>query len=232
LPRTPDAAIVAEPTRLGIVVAHKGVVRWRCHTTGRAAHSSRPDAGDNAIYRMARVVAALEQYHRQVLANSTIHPLCGGPTLSVGTIAGGISVNTIPDHCTIEIDRRLIPGEQPTDAYRQTIDYLSEVIGDPQSLSHIEHETPLIQSPGLSEAASGELAERVSRAVRDVTGHAERVGVPFGTDAAAIARAGVPAVVFGPGSIEQAHTADEWVALEEVEQAAEILYRFASDWQY
>ena len=230
LPRAPDAAIVAEPTQLKIVAAHKGVVRWRCHTTGRAAHSSRPEAGDNAIYRMAPIVAALEQYHRQVLAGSPTHALCGRPTLSVGTIAGGISVNTIPDRSTIEIDRRLVPGEEPTVAYQQTIDYLTAAIGDPLALSHIEHEPPFIQSPGLSEATSGELAEQLSRAVYDVTGHAERVGVPFGTDAAAIARGGVPAVVFGPGSIEQAHTADEWVALDEVEQAAEILYRFASDW--
>jgi acetylornithine deacetylase len=232
LPRAPDAAIVAEPTQLKIVVAHKGVVRWRCRTLGRAAHSSRPEAGDNAVYRMAPIVAALEQYHRQVLANSRVHPLCGGPTLSVGTIAGGISVNTIPDRCTIEIDRRLVPGEEPSDAYRQTIDYLTKVIGDASALQHIEHEPPFIQSPGLSEATSGELSEQLSRAVREVTGHAEKVGVPFGTDAAAIARAGVPAVVFGPGSIEQAHTADEWVGLEEVEQAAEILYRFASDWRH
>jgi acetylornithine deacetylase/succinyl-diaminopimelate desuccinylase-like protein len=232
LPRAPDAAIVAEPTQLKIVVAHKGVVRWRCRTLGRAAHSSRPEAGDNAVYRMAPTVAALEQYHRKVLANSRVHPLCGGPTLSVGTIAGGISVNTIPDRCTIEIDRRLVPGEEPSDAYQQTIDYLTKVIGDASALQHIEHEPPFIQSPGLSEATSGELSEQLSRAVREVTGHAEKVGVPFGTDAAAIARAGVPAVVFGPGSIEQAHTADEWVGLEEVEQAAEILYRFASDWQH
>jgi acetylornithine deacetylase/succinyl-diaminopimelate desuccinylase-like protein len=231
LPRAPDAAIVAEPTQLRIVVAHKGVNRWRCHTTGRAAHSSRPEAGDNAIYRMAPIVAALEQYDRQVLWGSPTHALCGRPTLSVGTISGGISVNTIPDHCTIEIDRRLIPGEEPTVAYQQTIDYLRTAIGDPLALSHIEHETPFIQSPGLSNATNGEVAERLSRAVHDVTGQAERVGVPFGTDAAAIARAGVPAVVFGPGSIEQAHTADEWVSLEEVEQAAEILYRFASDWR-
>jgi acetylornithine deacetylase/succinyl-diaminopimelate desuccinylase-like protein len=232
LPRAPDAAIVAEPTQLKIVVAHKGVVRWRCHTLGRAAHSSRPEAGDNAIYRMAPIVAELEQYHRQVLAKSRVHPLCGGPTLSVGTIAGGISVNTIPDHCAIEIDRRLIPGEEPSDAYQQTVDYLTTATGDASALKHIEHETPFIQSPGLSEATSGELAEQLSQAVHDVTGHAERVGVPFGTDAAAIARGGVPAVVFGPGSIEQAHTADEWVSLDEVEQAAEILYRFASDWRH
>ena len=77
---------------------------------------------------------------------------------------------------------------------------------------------------------NGALAERLAAAVSDVTGDASKLGVPFGTDAAAIARAGVPTVVFGPGSIDQAHTADEWVPLAEVEQASEILYRFASKW--
>ncbi|HEV2970292.1 MAG TPA: M20 family metallopeptidase [Pirellulales bacterium] len=227
VPRAPDAAIVAEPTRLGIVVAHKGVVRWRCRTNGRAAHSSQPEAGDNAIYRMAPIVAALERYHREVLGGSAAHPLCGRPTLSLGTIAGGISVNTIPDQCTIEIDRRLLPGEDPARAYQQVIDYLSATIGDKDSRRHIEHDPPLMQSPGLSDAANGPLAERLAEAVRGVIGSATKTGVPFGTDAAAIARAGVPTVVFGPGSIDQAHTADEWVPLDEVAQASEILYRFA-----
>ncbi|HEV3417160.1 MAG TPA: M20 family metallopeptidase [Pirellulales bacterium] len=228
IPRAPDAAIVAEPTRLGIVVAHKGVVRWRCRTNGRAAHSSLTEAGDNAIYRMAPIVAALERYHRQVLTGFATHPLCGRPTLSVGTIAGGISVNTIPDRCTIEIDRRLLPGEDPARAYQQVIDYLSATIGDADALRHIEHDLPLMQSPGLSDAANGPLAARLADAVGEVTDRAMKTGVPFGTDAAAIARAGVPTVVFGPGAIDQAHTADEWVPLDEVAQASEILYRFAS----
>ena len=228
LPRPPDAAIVAEPTRLAIVVAHKGVVRWRCHTGGRAAHSSRPEAGDNAIYRMAPILAALERYHREELAGAAAHPLCGRPTLSVGTIAGGLSVNTVPDHAVIEIDRRLLPGDDPARAYRQVIDYLAAALGDSASPAHVRHDPPLMQSFGLSEAANGPLAERLAEAVREVIGQASRVGVPFGTDAAVLARAGVPTVVFGPGSIEQAHTADEWVPLEEVAQASEILFRFAS----
>ena len=66
-PRPPDAAIVAEPTELNVVVAHQGQVRWRCHTIGRAAHTSRPDAGVNAIYAMAQVVQAIERYHVELV---------------------------------------------------------------------------------------------------------------------------------------------------------------------
>ncbi|HEY2148939.1 MAG TPA: M20 family metallopeptidase [Pirellulales bacterium] len=249
-PRSPDAAVVAEPTRLDVVVAHKGVVRWRCHTHGRAAHSSRPEAGDNAIYRMARVVSALERYQRELLAAAPAHPLCGRPTLSVGTIAGGLSVNTVPDLATIEIDRRLAPGEEPDAAYRQVIDYLAAAIDDPDSSGRVSprrdaslgvarphdaarsitHEPPFMQSFGLADAANREIAQRLVAAVRSVRGTVSQIGVPFGTDAAAIARAGVPSVVFGPGSIEQAHTADEWISLAEVEHAAEVLYHLASDW--
>jgi acetylornithine deacetylase len=228
--RPPDAAIVAEPTRLDVVVAHKGVVRWRCHAHGRAAHSSRPEAGDNAIYRMAPIVSTLQSYHSEVLCRVPAHPLCGRPTLSVGTISGGLSVNTVPDRATIEIDRRLAPGEEPDLAYRQVIDYLAAALDDPDALGHIEHDPPFMQSFGLSDANNSKIAERLSTAARSLHGQASQIGVPFGTDAAAIARAGVPSVVFGPGSIEQAHTADEWIALDEVEAAAEILHRLASDW--
>jgi acetylornithine deacetylase/succinyl-diaminopimelate desuccinylase family protein len=221
-PRMPDYAIVAEPTDLEVVVAHKGMVRWKCRTHGRAAHSSRPDQGQNAIYRMARVVAALERYQRELLEHSPEHPLCGRPTLSVGTIHGGISVNTVPDCCTIEIDRRLLPDDVPAQKRQHVIDYLAQQsnLGD-----SIEHLPPMMESRGLSDTNNGALAAQLATAAREVRGTANTIGVPFGTNATAYG-AHFPTVVFGPGSIAQAHTADEWVALDQVEQASEILYRF------
>jgi acetylornithine deacetylase len=226
IPRRPDAAIVAEPTSLGIVVAHKGVVRWRCHTHGRAAHSSQPEQGDNAIYRMAAVVTALERYARDVLSTQAAHPLCGRPTLSVGTIAGGVGVNLVPRQATIEIDRRLLPGEDPPTAYRHAIDYVAATVG-PAATNHIEHEPPFIQNAGLADVNNGWLAARLGAVVSEVAGTARTLGVPFGTDAASLSLSGVPTVVFGPGSINQAHTADEWLPLNELHSASEILYRFA-----
>jgi acetylornithine deacetylase len=225
LPRRPDGAIVAEPTELKIVVAHKGMVRWRCHTHGRAAHSSNPALGDNAIYRMAMVVELLDRYGREILPRQGEHPLCGRPTLSVGTIAGGSGVNTVPDRCTIEIDHRLLPGDDPQAAWHRAIDYLSIALGDATAVQHVEHEAPLMHSGGLSDAANGPLADRLASVIRETTGSAARIGVPFGTDAAVISAAGSPTVVFGPGSIEQAHTANEWLALDQLPLASEILYR-------
>src|SRR6185436_1740612 len=125
LPRVPDAAIVAEPTKLNVVVAHKGTARWRCSTRGVATHSSQPHLGDNAIYHMGRVLAVLEEYARDVVPKLANHSLCGHPTLSVGLISGGISVNTVPDECTIEVDRRVLPGENPEAAYRHAVDYVN-----------------------------------------------------------------------------------------------------------
>jgi acetylornithine deacetylase/succinyl-diaminopimelate desuccinylase-like protein len=227
IPRQPDVAVVAEPTQLQVVVAHKGVVRWRCHTRGRATHSSQPHLGDNAIFRMAPVLAALQRYQLDVAGTLGSHPLCGSPTLSVGTVTGGLSVNTVPDRCTIEIDRRLIPGEQPDVAYRHVLDYLAAAVDAPAS---IEHDPPFMVGVGLSDKVNGSLAERMTGAAHAADIAASKVGVPYGTNAAAIAAAGVPSVVFGPGSIDQAHTADEWLSLSELDRASEALYQFARAW--
>src|SRR5436305_15333294 len=105
---------------------------------------------------MARVVAALEQFHTRMLAARPAHPLCGQPSLSVGTIAGGISVNTVPDHCTIEIDRRLLPGEEPAAAQREVIDFVTQTIADRPAAETVEHEPLMIQSAGLSDSGNGE----------------------------------------------------------------------------
>src|SRR5262249_31447687 len=103
-----DGAIVAEPTGLSIVHAHKGAVRWHVDTAGRACHSSSPEKGINAIYRMGRILPIIERYANKLLEGPK-DPDLGTATLSVGRIEGGASVNTVPDRCCVEIDRRLIP---------------------------------------------------------------------------------------------------------------------------
>jgi acetylornithine deacetylase/succinyl-diaminopimelate desuccinylase-like protein len=226
LPRVPDWCVVAEPTKLNVVVAHKGACRWRCSTTGVATHSSQPHLGENAIYHMARVLQVLEQYARDVAPALGSHPLVGHPTLSVGLIAGGISVNTVPDRATIEIDRRVLPAEDPQVAFTHAVEYLNSHVmaGTP-----VIHEKPFMMSRGLSDEHNGPLAERLSAAIQQHGGPGERIGVPFGTDAPNFAVTGCPTVVFGPGSIDQAHTADEWLDLDQLRSAGEILYDFAKD---
>lgn len=222
----PDLAVVAEPTGLDVVVAHKGVMRCTLETSGRAAHSAQPERGENAIYRMARIVAALERYHRQTLALVAGHPLCGAATLSVGVIAGGVGVNTVPDRCTIQIDRRLRPDETAAAAHRHLGNCLR---GQPELDFPWTLNEPYMTADPLSDRGNGALADGLSGVARRVAGQSEIVGVPYGTDGPCYQAGGVRTVVFGPGSIDQAHTDEEWIALDQVEQAGEILYRFLAD---
>jgi acetylornithine deacetylase/succinyl-diaminopimelate desuccinylase-like protein len=226
-PCPPYVAIVAEPTDLNVVVAHQGVVRWRCHILGRAAHTSRPDLGTNAVYAMARVVQALERYHDQLSTTSAGHPLCGRPSLCVSTIQGGVGINTVPDRATIEIDHRLPPGESPETAHAAVVAYIDETVelGD----CRIEHDPPFMHSRGMVDAVNRPLADSVAALVRDAGRQSELVGVRFGTDAGAIAGTGVPTIVFGPGSIAQAHTVDEFIEIDELELATRLFYRIACE---
>jgi acetylornithine deacetylase len=219
-----DLAVVAEPTRLQIVHAHKGLVRWHMHTTGRSCHSSSPEQGVNAIYRMGRLLVGIEQFAEQLRASRT-DPLLGPPTLSVGRIDGGTSVNTVPDRCRIDVDRRLVPGEDPRAAPGQLVAFLKERAG---INFPFECEEPWMSKTALSPQGSEELVARLGRAIDAVAGSHRVHAVPYGTDASTLAEAGTPAVVFGPGDIAQAHTCDEWVSLDEVEQAGDILYRLAT----
>lgn len=219
-----DCAVVAEPTRLNIVHAHKGVARWKLTTGGRSCHSSSPELGINAIYRMGKVLTAIEKFAEQLRASKS-DPLLGPPTMSVGRIEGGSSVNTVPDRCQIEIDRRIIPGEVPKETPKQLADFLR----GQAALADMPFEmTPLwINAPALSPRGSEDLVKRLGAAIDAVRGSHRVHPVPYGTDASTIAEGGIPAVVFGPGDIAQAHTCDEWLALDELDQASEILYKLA-----
>jgi acetylornithine deacetylase len=219
---TAAGAIVAEPTQLQIVHAHKGVARLHLTAHGRSCHSSTPEQGVNAIYRMGRLLVALEQYAER-LRTSRTDPLLGPPTLSVGLIEGGTSVNTVPERCRIEIDRRLIPGEDTQEVSEELNRFLRGEAGIDFPYTC---DVPWMSMAALSPQGSGELVQRLGQAIDSVRGAHEVLAVPYGTDASTLAAAGVPAVVFGPGDIARAHTCDEWVPLDEVEQASEILYRF------
>jgi acetylornithine deacetylase/succinyl-diaminopimelate desuccinylase-like protein len=207
---------------LQIVNAHKGAVRWHLTTAGRSCHSSRPELGVNAIYRMAALLPHVERYAEELRASRS-DPRLGPATLSVGVISGGSSVNTVPDRCRIEIDRRLLPGERVADAPDELSAYLrGRCPGTPFECSE-----PWLAAPALRAEGSEWLVSKLGAAIDAVAGRHEVTAVPYGTDASPLAEAGVPAVVFGPGDIAQAHTCDEWVDLDEVERASEILYRLA-----
>jgi acetylornithine deacetylase len=218
-----DYAIVAEPTQLNIVNAHKGVARWHLETTGRACHSSRPEEGVNAVYRMAHLLRGVEAY-AEVLHALPPDPILGPRTISVGRVQGGVSPNTVPDFCRADVDRRLLPGETFAGATADLEAFL-------RAIPEVDFPFRLTQSsPGcepLDPAGSVELVQRFGAVIDAVVGQHRVHAVPFGTDASRIAVTGVPTVVFGPGDIAQAHTKDEWIDLAQLEPAAEILFQFA-----
>src|SRR5687768_7786574 len=141
------AAIVGEPTSLKPVIAHKGAVRWRIRVHGKAAHTSRPENGVNAIYGMVEVIEALREKLEPKLALET-HPLLTPPTFTVGTIAGGVGVNIVPDTATIEIDRRSLPREDP-DAILAEVDAILKEVERRTPGLRIEREAPFLSERGL-----------------------------------------------------------------------------------
>ncbi|MFP4055787.1 MAG: M20 family metallopeptidase [Candidatus Brocadiia bacterium] len=208
------AAFVGEPTALRIVIAHRGALRHALTTTGRSAHSAHPELGVNAIYAMAPLVADLEALAGQI-ARRPPHPLVGPPTLSVGTIRGGHSVNTVPDRCTVEVDRRLVPGESAEEAEDEL---RAAVERHGATMERIFHAAPF-ELP--SDATVVGLARE---AVQAAGLEPCVVGVAYATEAPEVLAAGVPVVVLGPGDGSKAHSADEWIALDQLE-AAERVYR-------
>jgi len=215
-----DAAVVSEPTCLDIIVAHKGVLRWPIVTEGRAAHSSKVHLGINAISKMAKVIDAIET--RLVPTYSkTVHPLLGPPTLNIGLIEGGIQINTVPDRCSIEIDRRILPGESKDAIWSQFEEVLDELrAADPEL--RVKMGAPRLYDFPLETDAGERVVKVAEEACRRSIGRATVAGVPYGTDASKLSRVGIPSIVLGPGNIDQAHSAVEFVDLDEVVKAAQI----------
>ena len=200
-----DMAIVAEPTQLKIVHAHKGAMRADIETSGVAAHSSTPHLGVNAIYKMLPVIARLER-----MTFPVAHPQLGAPTLSVGTITGGSQVNIVPASCRIEVDRRLLPGETREEIARQ--------------LAGNDDVTCTITEfyPPFEESLDSPVIRLVAEACRRVLGRAEFSTPPYATNAGFYKAAGIPSLIFGPGNAAQAHTKDEFIELAPVVQAVNL----------
>ena len=218
-----DAAIVAEPTSLQAVIASKGTLRWKFITRGRSAHSSKPHLGINAITHMSRLVLAIEEENRRLA--SVPHPLLGPATGSIGLIQGGVQVNIVPDSCSIEIDRRLLPGEtveNVLDTYRQLLARLKLEI--PQFDAVME--PPMLIDEPLDTSANSPVAILAAQVLNEMGLGSSFGGVPFCSDAGKLSHSGIPSILFGPGSIDRAHAAVEYVECDEVVQAVAFYRRF------
>lgn len=214
-----NVVIVAEPTECQIVTANKGVLRWTLTTRGKAAHSSKPELGHNAIADMMTVVGTLQADSHQLARRS--HPLVGSPTLCISLIEGGSQINFVPDECQISLDRRLIPGETSAAVLEHYRCILSELPGIDCQMGDV-----LLEDEAMETTESQPVVCAAKRAARILGISPESRGVPFGCDVTKLSRAGHHGIIFGPGNIDQAHADVEFVELEQVELARRFYRTF------
>ncbi|RLI21278.1 M20 family peptidase, partial [Candidatus Bathyarchaeota archaeon] len=215
-----DMAVVGEPTKLEICIAHKGIVRATITTIGKAAHSSVPHLGINAISKMGKVIRAIEEELPKKLEGKS-HPLLGKSTYSLGVINGGVQPSIVPDKCSLTVDLRVLPGIWIEDVK----EYFEEI------LEKIKREDPEFKAelsmysrqPPLDTSESHPIVQALKRSVNEIVGRMPKVtGAPFDTDASILANAGIPSVVCGAGDVRYAHAAVELVPVGEVIAAAKI----------
>ena len=192
-----DFALVGEPTECQIVHTTKGVTWLRLTTRGRAAHSASPHLGENAIYKMADAVRAVRDDLLPAFAAAP-DPLLGAATASVGTITGGSKINIVPEACAVDLDLRTVPAQDREDFVAEVTATLRRSCPD-LGVEFIRSHRPLYTRPDHA----------CIRALEAAGGRC--VGAPWFCDGTVLANAGIPSVAAGPGSIAQAHTADEWL---------------------
>lgn len=218
-----DAAIILEPTDLHVVHAHKGALWVELTLSGELAHSSEPAKGLNAINAMAdllrwlqaRIAADCEQQGDAAL---------GSPTLNVGRIEGGLAINIVPHHCRVEIDRRIVPGESPDDVLQPLEQHLENMKLDGRirayTLKVIKAGMPFITDP------QAPLVRKLTQAIEKAGRLAEVTTAAWYSDAGPFGKTCKEVVVFGPGSIAQAHTKDEYIEIEELVAGQRVLEHF------
>ncbi len=221
-----DAAIVAEFTELKVILAHRGYIWFDIETVGRAAHGSRPDLGVDAIAHMGRVLVGLEELGESLRAGPQ-HHLLGTGSLHASLIQGGREISSYPDHCLLSIERRTVPGESPQAVEAVLAAMLRRLESrDPSFKALLQR--GIDRSP-LETPPDAAIARVVEEAATKVLGRPAQIGgVPFWTDAALLASAGIPSLLFGPSGAG-AHADEEWVDLASVEACAQVYLAAAQE---
>ncbi|MEX0810274.1 MAG: M20 family metallopeptidase [Dongiaceae bacterium] len=224
---TADWAVIGEPTELQPIRACKGDCYFEVEIRGVAAHAGSPDEGVNAIGAAATAIRIAEAHDRELRHHR--HNLLGSPTMSVGTITGGMIVSAVPDRCSVWIDRRLLPhesGESALASFREMLDR------DMDRREGLSHQVALrMELPPSEVAEDHPLVQAVARAGRDSGGPNVAVGGwGAASDGGYLMRdAKIPTVLFGPGSITgQAHRPDEYVSIEQTIVAAKTYLTLAA----
>jgi acetylornithine deacetylase/succinyl-diaminopimelate desuccinylase-like protein len=205
-----DFAIVGEPTSLNVVYTHKGTAWIEIETHGKSVHASLPELGINAIDRMTSTLQFLRERFPEICPVPT-DPVLGGPTMSTGRVRGGSKINVVPDRCYAEIDIRILPGQESIPAAIAEFFQRHQI---PAIVEPIKVSAPLYTSP------DNPFIEKFVALGSKLT------GANWFCDAAFFALEGIPAIAIGPGSIAQAHTADEFIEISELERGAEFFTNY------
>ncbi len=213
-----DAAIIAEPTEQQLVIAHKGFVWLDVEVQGAAAHGSIPGSVD-AITRMGGVLMELDALNRHLLANPT-HPLLASGSVHASLISGGQELSSYPERCLLSIERRTIPGETPEHAEAELNAIISRLAAQNPDFQAVVRRG--VDRPPMETQADMPIPTLIRHHAAEIIGREIAiVGVPYWTDAASLAAAGIPTVLFGPGGAG-AHALQEWVDLESARQCVAI----------
>jgi acetylornithine deacetylase len=219
-----DAAIVTEPTELELVVAHKGFVWSEIEVTGRAAHGSRPHLGVDAIVKSGPILTALGALDADLGART--HPLLGRGSVHASTIQGGEELSSYPGRCVLGIERRTLPGESAEDVEAELASLL-DACRQADAELEVAARTLLVREP-FEVPEDADIVATVRTAAAEVHGQPPRIaGASYWADAAFVAAAGIPTVMFGPAG-EGAHAAEEWVSISSTEAVARTLVAVAA----
>ncbi|HEX9583279.1 MAG TPA: acetylornithine deacetylase [Gammaproteobacteria bacterium] len=221
----PEACIIGEPTMMKVVRAHKGKLSYRCEVSGLESHSGMAHLGVNAVEAAAEVIAHLKSMARRFRDNGPYDPELSPPytTVHTGVVQGGTQLNIVPKFCAFDFEFRHLPEDDPAALLREIQDFAAGLLPEMHAVSvRTEfHWVRLSHIPGFD---TGEDAEVVQLA-KSLTGANTTAKVSFGTEAGLFEQGGMPAVVCGPGSIEQAHKPDEYITLDQVAQCEKFLLR-------
>lgn len=219
-----DLGIAGEPTGLEVVRACKGVVRWVVEVTGRGAHSSKPQEGIDAVAAAADLIVHLRA---RMQADRRHHPLLGSRSLTCTLLEGGEGANTVPARARLTFDFRTLPDQTGQEAWREIAAAVAEFERGHGSGARFVMHAPFIDSVSMEVEETEPVTRRLAAALQAHGLPGAVTGVPFGSDASKLTRAGTPTVIFGPGDIAQAHAVDEYVDLEAVVRGASVLVTLA-----
>jgi acetylornithine deacetylase/succinyl-diaminopimelate desuccinylase len=222
-----DFAVVGEPTDMKLVISHKGVANFEVTVWGKACHASIPEQGASAIVAISEFIRDIHQ-HLVPQLKSRMQKLVGTATINVGLVHGGTKINMVPDRCVIHVDRRWVSDEDEKQVIAELESILKEVCAaDSRLRGEVK---PLLPADGyfgpLEVPENHEIITLAEQALKQSGIVPQKAGMQGWTDAATLMNAGIPTILIGPGSIEQAHTDEESVKVSQLVDAVKVYLSF------